>query len=163
DVTVILGASTTIKGTLVLNDTNTGFTFLKTGSALAAGLYTVTLVSGTSAFVDAAGVPLDGNSDGVPDDSFVTTFAVAAANVAVGVADFTRGPDAAHNINLPSNTSNGVPITLSSAAGVTSGHFVLSYDPTLLTISGATANSTLAGSSFTLSGASTSGNAILDF
>src|SRR5262249_33727903 len=110
DVTLVLGASTTIKGTLVLNSTNTRFTFRKTGSALAAGTYTVPLVSGTSAFVDQSGVPLDGNGDGTPGDNFVTTFTVTTPPVTVSVPDFARGPAAGQNINLINNTTNGVPI-----------------------------------------------------
>src|SRR5262249_54737799 len=102
DVTVVgpAPATTVIKGTLLLNATNTGFTFVKTGGPLTAGTYTLTVVSGPTAFVDLNGVPLDGNGDGTPGDNYVTTFTIAALPVVVGVPDFSRGPNASQNVNL---------------------------------------------------------------
>src|SRR5262249_14179542 len=70
-----------VKGSLIIDPSNTSFTFIKTGGPvgggstglLAAGTYTATLVSGVTAFKDTAKVPLDGNNDGVNGDSYVTT------------------------------------------------------------------------------------------
>src|SRR4029453_858582 len=73
------------------------------------------------------------------------------------------GPDGSHNINIPVNSTSGVPITLSNGAGLTSATFTLQYDATRLTITGASVNGSLAGATFSLSGASTPGNAILNF
>src|SRR5206468_7502468 len=71
DVTLV-GPAGAVKGSLILNATNTGVTFVKTGGPpgggstglLTPGSYTVTLVSGATAFKDVNGRPLDGNSDG---------------------------------------------------------------------------------------------------
>src|SRR5262249_44802822 len=137
DVTLVLGTSTVIKGSLIVDATNTGFTFIKTngtvagGTAglLAAGTYTVTFVSGATAFKDTTGAPLDGNNDGVNGDNYTTTFTVSAPTaVSVTVADFARGPDADDAINVPNNSTNGIPIALSNGTRVTTAPLVLNYN-----------------------------------
>src|SRR5204862_5276558 len=70
DVTLV-GPSGPVRGSLLIDPSNTRFTFLKTGGPvgggtaglLTAGTYTVTLVSGATAFKDATGQGLDGNND----------------------------------------------------------------------------------------------------
>src|SRR5262249_26244805 len=86
DVPVVGAATGKVRGSLLVNATNTGFTFIKTGwppgggttGLLAADIYTVTFVSGATAFQDTTGAALDGNSDGVNGDNYTTTFTVAA-------------------------------------------------------------------------------------
>ncbi len=175
DVTLVgSGGIGTVKGSLLIDPSNQSFTFLKTdlvtgggtSGLLAAGTYTVTLVSGATAFKDATGAPLDGNNDGVNGDSYVTTFTVAASTaVAVTVPDFARGPDATDPINVPNNSTNGIPIALSNGAGVTDGTFVLNYNANLLTITGGTVNTALTGATFTVStsGSGTNAQATITF
>jgi hypothetical protein len=83
--------------------------------------------------------------------------------VVVSVPSFARGPDAAHNVNVPNTTSGGIPIKLSNGNGVTDVTLTLNYDPTLLTVSGAAVNPALTGATLTLSGTSTPGHAVLVF
>ncbi len=80
-----------------------------------------------------------------------------------GVPSFARGPDSTSVINLPNNTSAGIPLNISSGTGVTAGTFTLMYNAALLDISGATLNSALSGASLSLDPASTPGEAIIDF
>ncbi len=169
EVTLVGQNSGAITGSLLVNSSNTGFTFIKTdptygGSTaglLPADSYTVTLVSGSNALRDTSNVPLDGQDNG-GSANYVTTFTVTASSaVVVSVPDFARGPDSAHAINLPNNSTNGIPIALSNGAGVTSGTLTLQYNASLLNVTGAT--TTLSGATFTLDAASTPGNAILDF
>src|SRR6202023_1840351 len=113
---------------------------------------TVTFVSGATAFKDATGAALDGNSDGTNGDNYTTTFTVTAPTaVVVAIPDFARGPDSTDVINVANNSTNGIPITLSNGNGVTDGTFVLQYNANLLTISGGTVNSALTGASFMVS------------
>jgi hypothetical protein len=161
DVTLVgSGTIGRVKGSLVIDPSNTSFTFIKTGGPvgggstglLAAGTYTATLVSGPLAFRDTAKVPLDGNNDGVNGDSYVTTFTVTTSSaVTVTVPDFARGPDSVDGINVPNNAAgNGIPVALSTGAGVTDGTFVLNYNANLLTITGGTVNPLLTGATFTV-------------
>jgi hypothetical protein len=166
DVTLVGQSTGAVKGSLIIDPTNTIITFVKTGGVLAADNYSVTLVSGSNAFVDSNGIPLDGNGDFVPGDNYANTFSVASsAAVVVSVPDFARGLDATDPINLPNNSSNGIPITLSNGAGVTDGTFVLQYNANLLTITGGTVNSALTGATFTVtpSGSGTSAQATIVF
>ena len=97
-----------IRGSLLLNTTNTGFTFVKTGTGvggvLAAGTYQLTLRTDSLGFKDLAGVLLDGNSDGVTGDNYVTSFVVATTpSVILSAPDFGRGPDSIYNVRVPNN------------------------------------------------------------
>jgi murein DD-endopeptidase MepM/ murein hydrolase activator NlpD len=168
------GDANPVKGSLLIDPTNQSFTFVKTGGPvgggttglLTPGTYTVTLGSGATAFKDATGAALDGNGDGVNGDTYTTTFTVTApAGVVVTVPDFARGPDAADVINVPNNSSNGIPIALSNGSGVTDAAFVLNYDATLLTITGGTVNGALAGATLTVttSGSGSAAQATITF
>ena len=154
--TVVLGASTKIAGTLLVNTATNTITFVKTNttstatpSALAAGTYTVTfLSSANNGFVDTTGGLLAGDTNGVvPGTNYTMTFTVTAATAAeptLFVADFARGPNTTSTIKVPNNTGTGIPLTLTNATAVTSVTFTMSYDPTLLNITGvAGANLTL--------------------
>ena len=119
DVLLVNSAGRAVRGSLVLNTASdsppdTSFTFVATGSGvLAAGTYTVTLVSGPGGIKDASGVELDGTDSGIPGNNYVTTFTVASTpSVILSIPDFARGPDSAANILLPNATGSGIPITL---------------------------------------------------
>jgi hypothetical protein len=159
-----LTANNPVRGSLVIDPTDTTITFVKTGGVLTPDTYTVTLVSGASAFKSSGGVALDGNNSGVPGTNYTTTFTVSASSaVVVSVPSFARGPDAGHNINVPNTTTGGIPLKLSNGNGVTDVTLTLNYDPTLLNVSGAAVNPALSGATLTLSGASTPGHAVLVF
>ena len=48
-------------------------------------------------------------------------------------------------INLPNTATVGIPLNLSNGSGVTSGKFTLQYNSALLSITGATVNTSLDG------------------
>jgi len=105
---------------------------------LAADTYTVTLRSAASAFRDAGGRLLDGNSDGLPGGDHVTTFTVAppaATAVTVSLPDFARG--FGQTVNVPA-TGAGLPLSLSTGRNVSGVNLTLRYDPALLTVTGFT-------------------------
>jgi N-acetylneuraminic acid mutarotase len=167
DVTLVGKASGPISGTLLVGPTNTSITFKATSSSLTTffgapvlpdDIYTVTLRSGAGAhgFVDSLGAGLDGAGDGGHAD-YVTTFAVTNAGKPIlSIPDFARGPDGASVIKVPNDNAHGIPITLANATGVKDVAFTLSYNPSLLTVTGAvTADATAAGSAITLAGAPT--------
>ncbi len=152
---VILVGTTTgpVRGSLIFNPTNTGFTFVKTGAlttdtnspgsvpgTLAPDTYTLTLRSNaTDGFVDTSGNALRDASGNV--SNYVQTFTIAppAANaLTISIPDFARGFSQA--VNVP-NTSTGLPVVLSAANNVSVVDFTVAYDPTLLTITGFTSNS----------------------
>ena len=76
DVTLVGASTGPVTGSLIVNSTNTGFTFVATGKILAPDTYTVTLLSGANAFVDASGNPLQGTI-GSPGTNYTTSFTVA--------------------------------------------------------------------------------------
>jgi hypothetical protein len=133
---VVLRGATSglVKGAMVVDAASGELRFVKTGGALAADTYTVTLRSGADAFEDWFGSLLDGNNDGIAGDDAVRSFSVSAAAAAaptLSLPDFARGPGQA--VDVPA-TSAGVPITLSNGAGITDISFELTYDPALLVI-----------------------------
>ena len=139
-----------IRGSLVNNPTNTGFTFVKTDSisalgvfnpasgVLSAGNYTLTLRSfaGSSGFQDALNAPLDGTNSG-GGANFRLTFAVAAPSIAVGIPDFARGPSNTDALFLPSTLTNGSTFALSytnPAATPTTGTATVIFSTTAATL-----------------------------
>jgi len=138
DVTVRGAVQGAIRGSLVVDSALRQVTFVKTGGPLVDDTYTVTLRSATSAFKDSAGLLLDGNNDEVGGDDFQANFSPSvspASAVVLSIADFTRGYG--QEVNVPAGQTSGIPITISSAAGVKSVAFDLHYDPSLLNITGA--------------------------
>ncbi len=142
DVLLVDSSGRVVRGSLALNTAagappDTSFTFVATSGVLAAGTYTVTLVSGSSGIKDSSGVELDGTDVGIPGNNYVTTFTVASTpSLVLTIPDFARGPDSAANILLPNNTGSGIPITLTGTANLTDATFDLTYNPALLNISG---------------------------
>ncbi len=157
DVTLVSNTTgKSITGSLVISSNNQTVTFIKTTEAgtnglplsntwglLPADTYTATLVSGSQAFETAAGLLLDGLSDGTSGSgNYAATFTVsplAANTVVVTVPDFARGPDSTDLINVPNNSSPavGIPIdltllastqTVAFSSGVTGGTFRLTFN-----------------------------------
>ncbi len=155
---VVTGTTTgAVTGSLIVGERS--LTFIKSGDALAADTYTVTLRSGTGAFEDTGGQLLDGNSDGTGGDDYVGNFTVEAAPAGartVGVADFVRGPG--QEVNLPASQTVGIPITISEGDGVRAADIRIGYDPELLEITDATSP---AGGTVVLNTTTTPGVAIL--
>ena len=117
-------------------------TFIKTGGPLETDTYTVTLRSAADGIIGKAlGELLDGDGDGVAGGNFVQTFSVAASQpLVVSLPDFACGPGQA--LSGPAEGSGvalteGLPVRLNDAAGVTSVLRTIGWDPALLTVIGA--------------------------
>ncbi len=152
-----------ISGSLLIDSSNAKITFKATASnlqqknqqvhpndpayssvVLPDATYTIKLVTGTGSganangFFDILGVGLDGaNSGGV--STFTTTFTTsfqANATPVLGIPDFARGPDSNTPITIPNQLGFGIPITLYNSPNVTDVTFSLSYNASLLNITG---------------------------
>ena len=159
DVVVTGDSSGPIAGSLVIEDS--AVTFVKTGDPLAADTYTVTLRSGGDGFKDTDARLLDGDGDGTAGDNYVGNFTVTAAQPdarTIGIPDFVRGPG--QDVNLPADSTTGIPITISDGENVRAADVRIAYDPARLEITGATAP---AGGSVILNTTTTPGVAILVF
>ncbi|WP_254512701.1 cadherin domain-containing protein [Anatilimnocola floriformis] len=160
DVTLVGANTGAVRGSLVFNANNTGFTFIKTGSlttgagvgaapgTLAPDTYTITLrSSAANGFVDLDGNPLR-NFAGTAAGDYTSTFTVAtpAANaVTVSVPDFARGYGQA--VKIPASAANGIPITISNGNNIGGIDFRLNFDPTLLSITNFVINPAILGAS----------------
>jgi hypothetical protein len=117
------GSQIAVRGSMLVNPTDTSITFVKTDSItaagtfnpanglLAAGTYTVTLRTLTSSgngFQDALGNALDGKDTGQGGANYQLTFSVAAPSVVVGIPDFARGPANADAVFLPGPGAGGL-------------------------------------------------------
>jgi VCBS repeat-containing protein len=143
DVVLTRSTGQSIRGSLVLNATRTGFDFLVTGGILSQGTYTVRLNSSSSAFRDLFGGILDGNFDGVAGGNYVANFGVnAPPGPVLSTPDFSRGPGQPIDI-LPGNTNSDLPISMNSPIAVSSINFQLRYDQSLMNISSVVAASGL--------------------
>ncbi|WP_425614262.1 DNRLRE domain-containing protein [Anatilimnocola sp. NA78] len=139
DITVSGATAGVIRGSVIMDADNRGFTFVKTGGELVPDTYTVTLRSAANGLITSTGVQLDGDGNGVAGGDYVTQFTVVApapGTLVVGIPDFVRGYG--QPVNLPASTSNGIPITLSSGLNVGATSFTVNYNPSLLTITGGT-------------------------
>jgi hypothetical protein len=81
---------------------------------------------------------LDGDGDGNPGGDFVSSFTIGpvADSLVISLPDFVRGPG--QPVNVPADVTTGLPLSISDGTGVVSVDLQLSYDPSLLEISGAT-------------------------
>jgi hypothetical protein len=139
-----------VRGSAIINASDTGFTFVKSDSisatgvfnaasgVLAAGNYTLTLrsLSGGNGFADSLGAALDGTDTGT-GANFRITFSVSALPVAVGIPDFARGPSNTDALFLPSTLTNGSTFALSysnPAANPTTGTATITFSTTAATL-----------------------------
>ncbi len=151
DVTLMGSTFGSVRGSLLVNTTGDELTFVRTGGydlatnsfgTLPPDNYSVSLSSGVNGINGQSGDQLDGNGDGTAGDDFSSTFTLAPnseSTVTLSVPDFARGFGQA--VNLPADTTLGIPVTMSRGVGITSATFAVQYDPALLTITGATKGS----------------------
>ncbi|MBL8335243.1 MAG: tandem-95 repeat protein, partial [Rhodoferax sp.] len=126
-----------VAGSMVLDADAMGFTFVKTGAALPAGTYKLTLESRAGAFADTHGRLMDGDADGTAGGHYLRSFTLAATTGAtLSIPDFARG--AGQDVNLPA-TGSGLPVRITNAALASTVEFTLAYDPSLLEITGVSA------------------------
>jgi N-acetylneuraminic acid mutarotase len=160
DVTLVGAHSGPITGTVYVDPSNKSITFKATTSYLQSffsrpvlpdDTYTATLVSGTNNGFGDGSAGLDGADDGGQANYTVTFTTANQAKLILSIPDFARGPDGSHNIKVPSDTSNGIPVILFNASNVTDVFFSVSYNSTLLNVTAAsTLDTSAAGSTFTL-------------
>jgi len=170
-----------VEGSVVLNTATNSLTFVATNTAsvvndgtpiLPDGTYVVDVKSSAAAngfqAQGGGGGFLDGLGNGTSGSgAFTTTFTVNTAAVSddvVWVPATADGPGQALSAPGNNQAGGGYPVYLNDSTGtVTSVQVTLNYDPTLLTVTGATSNSALPGSTFTLLGSSTLGHAVLQY
>jgi hypothetical protein len=139
DVVMVGEANGQVAGSLFVNSGQTQVIFVKTGGPLLPDTYTVTLRSADNAFKSLDGTLLDGNGDGTGGDDFVTTFTVGdpvAGSVTISIPDFVRGPG--QEINVPADSSNGIPLILSDSEGVRSVELAFAFRSELFEFTSAT-------------------------
>jgi endonuclease/exonuclease/phosphatase family metal-dependent hydrolase len=143
----LLSGSSPVAGSLAIDPTGMAATFVATGTfvggapvagVLSPGPYTVVLGGAAGGLRDSVGNALDGDGNGTPGDDYTGGFTVAASALPVVSAPyFARGYS--QPVNLPGNSTNGIPLGITVPAGgavVTSVVFDFAYDPTLLTVTG---------------------------
>lgn len=116
-----------VPGSLFWNEDNLTLEFVKSGDALEADNYTLTLFSRESGFLSNSGSLLDGDGDGIPGGDFTREFSTEIQNDRIlNLTDFTRGPEQAVNI----------PISIDNASGVEEIELTIIYNPDLLGVTG---------------------------
>ncbi len=122
-----------MRGSVVPDADRQGFSFVRTGGALPADSYTLTVRSGPDGVRAAGGGTLDGDRDGTAGDAFNAFFSVPDREiVSVSIPDVVRSPSEAV---VDSNASLGglrLPVAVSQAEGITRVAFTLRFDPALL-------------------------------
>jgi hypothetical protein len=168
------GSQVSVRGSVLIDPTDTRLTFVKTDSIssagtfnpanglLAAGSYTLTLRSLTAGngFEDALGAGLDGNNSG-GNANFKLTFSVSTPPVAVGIPDFARGPSNTDALFLPSTMSNGSTFSLSytnPAASPATGTATITFSTIAATLQSNIQNALSIGSLATQVGVNKSAN-----
>jgi Bacterial Ig-like domain/Right handed beta helix region len=125
-----------VTGSLVWDPTINTAHFIKTGGPLAADTYSIVLLSGSNGWLDTSADQLDGQSNG-SNSNYTNSFTVTTPSTepVAGIPDFARGPGQA--VNVPANGA-GLNVQLSNVMNILSVDFDLVYNPSLLTITGAT-------------------------
>ena len=135
-------------------------TFIATGEPLAADTYTVALRSADNGLKDTTGNLLDGDADGTPGADFSDTFIVPPSSVIeIGLRDFVRGPG--QDVNLPADSTDGIPITISDGASVRNASFAIDYNSGLLNITGIMPGANMPAGSTATVDTSTPGRAVV--
>jgi hypothetical protein len=177
----VTGPSGPVPGSLVVSAANNTITFVQTNTTsfvnngtpvLPDGVYTVDLSSSAArnglqaqgsggGFLDGKGTDTPGSGD------FTATFTVtsaAAHDDVIWVPPAADGPLQPLNAPGTNQIGGGYPIYIDDSMGnVTSVQLTLNYNPAMLTITAATGNSALPGSTFTLLASSTPGQAVLQY
>ena len=137
DVTLRDTAGNLIESAIAINDSQDGFRLVVNNGILSAGDYTLVIRSGEGGVVAADGRLLDGNSDGLVGDDYVSTFTIQplpTGTAIVGVPGFFE--TAGQEVNVPASSAGGIPIIVTASEGVMSLDMELFYNPELLDISG---------------------------
>jgi hypothetical protein len=134
---IVTGAFGVIAGSFVLDPDGAGFRFIAAAGALADGTYKV-VIRGTVA--DQRGRALDGSGDGVPGYDFSASFSVLNDTDALSMTGFMVGPG--QTASVPGDAS-GLPVAFTSDGTAKSVVFTVTYNPALLTVTGASAASGL--------------------
>ncbi len=136
DLTIVGQNTGPVTGSLVWDPTTNTAHFIKTGGPLAADTYSVVLLSGAGGWLDTSADQLDGQANG-GTGNYTNSFTVTAPSTepVVSIPDFARGPG--QPINVPA-TGAGLNVQLSNATNIVSVDFDFVYNPSLLTITGAT-------------------------
>jgi hypothetical protein len=161
DLTLVGATSGAVtNGSLVVTSPTT-LTYIYTFGVLPDDHYTLVLRSGINAFVDNAGVPLDGNNSGVPGTNYTTTFTTSfnASDVGLTIGSFARGPAQLVSLVVPLSSPSiyypGLPIQLTDGNSATAAGFTLTYNTALLNVTGAVVDNSVSypsapsGSTFT--------------
>lgn len=135
DVTLIQNGTTSIAGSVTISPDRRSIAFVAFSGALPDGSYSLTLRSAADGFKDISANLLDGNNDGTGGDNYTRTFSVASTARQISIPSFARGPQ--QPVDLPT-TSTGLPLTISDGTSVTQISATLFYDPTMLSVTGAT-------------------------
>jgi hypothetical protein len=162
DVTLQGAAGGPIAGSFVVDPSLSSGTFIKSGGPLAADTYTVRLRSGADGFMSTAAGLLDGNGDGTAGDDFEDTFTIVIADAppaVISLPDFVRGPG--QDVNLPADTTAGIPVSISDGTGVRNVTIQIGHDPALLDITAATVGLAMPAEATVVLDTSTAGTAIL--
>jgi len=126
DVSFFGAATGQVRGSLVWDFQGNVLHFVKTGGALAADNYTVSLQSRADGFVDNFGELLDGNFDDVAGGDYSASFTVSpTTDRLVSLPDFARGPGQA--VKIPA-TGGGIPIHIDNASGINAVDMDILYD-----------------------------------
>jgi Putative Ig domain/Bacterial Ig-like domain (group 3) len=177
----LTGPGGNVAGSLIVNTANNSITFVETNTTsfvndatplLPDGVYTVDLSSSAAKngfqALNSGGGFLDGKGTGTPGSGdFTATFTVTAAAAhddVIWVPPTADGP--LQPLNAPGNNQigGGYPVYIDDSTGtVTSVQVTINYNTSMLTVTGATSNSALPGSSFTLLGSSTPGHAVMQY
>ena len=137
DVSLRDTAGNLIDSAIAINESQDGFRLVVNNGILSAGDYTLVIRSGVGGVVAADGRLLDGNSDGLVGDDYVSTFTIQPLPIGtaiVGVPGFFE--TAGQEVNVPASSAGGIPIIVTASAGVMSLDMELFYNPNLLDISG---------------------------
>ena len=132
----------TVDGSLVWNAATNTASWVYTGGVLPPGNYSVTLLgSGSYGWQDVEyGYQLNAPTSGASGTNDTFPLHVASSSVpVVSLPDFACGPE--QPVNVPAayrNTSVylGLPITISNGAGVTSVNLTMTFNPSLLDVTG---------------------------
>ena len=155
----------TVRGSLVMNATDTQVTFVATtlvspsglpiagvsvpgapSGVLPSGTYQLIFASGTSALTTPTGQLLDGDDSGAGGDAYVVNHLITSPTVAVVLPAFARGPGNTVNVT---NASASIASTVSSSA-------TASESGTTVTVTTATSLGLQIGESVTITGMSVS-------
>ncbi|MCA9247892.1 MAG: lamin tail domain-containing protein, partial [Planctomycetales bacterium] len=142
DVMLVGDAVGPVRGNLSWDDATNQLHFTASGGILPADNYTLTLSSRSDGFAGTDGKLLDGDGDGAFGGDYVARLLVnQTPDAVVSIRDFARGPGQAVAID----GTDGLPISISEAAGITELGFTLLFDPNLLDVTGASPAADLPG------------------